>query len=96
MHRTALHIFRSKNYMLVADHWNQGFWKIKRCSVGTKAYIYRGTSIQTLTCTGICRGVNAGYDLLYEDGSSATTGSGTIMYTCNGSNYHDITLTFWS
>lgn len=80
----------------VADHWNQGFWKIKRCSVGTKAYIYRGTSIQTLTCTGICRGVNAGYDLLYEDGSSATTGSGTIMYTCNGSNYHDITLTFWS
>ena len=88
--------FPFKNYMLVADHWNQGFWKIKRCSVGTKAYIYRGTSIQTLTCTGICRGVNAGYDLLYEDGSSATTGSGTIMYTCNGSNYHDITLTFWS
>lgn len=85
-----------KNYMLVADHWNQGFWKIKRCSVGTKAYIYRGTSIQTLTCTGICRGVNADYDLLYEDGSSATTGSGTIMYTCNGSNYHDITITFWS
>lgn len=88
--------FPFKNYMLVADHWNQGFWRIKRCSVGTKAYIYRGTSIQTLTCTGICRGVNAGYDLLYEDGSSATTGSGTIMYTCNGSNYHDITLTFWS
>lgn len=88
--------FPFKNYMLVADHWNQGFWKIKRCSVGTKAYIYRGTSIQTLTCTGICRGANAGYDLLYEDGSSATTGSGTIMYTCNGSNYHDITLTFWS
>ena len=104
--------FPFKNYMLVADHWNQGFWKIKRCSVGTKAYIYRGTSIQTLTkrrpgkptisivggvkCTGICCGVNAGYDLLYEDGSSATTGSGTIMYTCNGSNYHDITLTFWS
>lgn len=88
--------FPFKNYMLVADHWNQGFWKIKRCSVGTKAYIYRGTSIQTLTCTGICRGANAGYDLLYEDGSSATTGSGTIMYTCNGSNYHDIILTFWS
>ena len=35
--------FPFKNYMLVADHWNQGFWKIKRCSVGTKAYIYRGT-----------------------------------------------------
>lgn len=85
-----------KNYMLVADHWNQGFWKIKRCSAGTKAYIYRGTSTQTLTCTGICRGVNADYDLLYEDGSSATTGSGVIMYTCNGSNYHDITITFWS
>lgn len=85
-----------KNYMLVADHWNQGFWKIKRCSAGTKAYIYRGTSIQTLTCTGICRGVNADYDLLYEDGSSATTGSGIIMYTCNGSNYHDVTITFWS
>lgn len=31
--------FPFKNYMLVADHWNQGFWKIKRCSVGTKAYI---------------------------------------------------------
>lgn len=28
--------FPFKNYMLVADHWNQGFWKIKRCSVERK------------------------------------------------------------
>lgn len=88
--------FPAGNSMLIADHWNQGFTKIKKCHVGTQAYIYRGTSIQTLTCTGVCQGVNSDYDLLYADGSSATMGGGTLMYTCNGANYHDVTITFWS
>lgn len=88
--------FPAGNSMLIADHWNQGFTKIKKCHVGTQAYIYRGTSIQTLTCTGVCQGVNSDYDLLYADGSSATMGGNTLMYTCNGANYHDITITFWS
>lgn len=38
---------------------------------------------------------NGDSDLLYADGSSATMGGGTLMYTCNGANYHDVTLTFW-
>lgn len=40
-------------------------------------------------------GINGDSDLLYADGSSATMGGGTLMYTCNGANYHDVTLTFW-
>lgn len=50
--------------------------------------------MQTLTCTGVCSGINGDSDLLYADGSSATMGGGTLMYTCNGANYHDVTLTF--
>ena len=88
--------FPAGNSMLIADHWNQGFTKIKGCHVGTRAYIYKGASIQTLTCTGICQGVNNDYDLLCADGSSATMSGNTLMYTCNGANYHDITITFWS
>ena len=88
--------FPAGNSMLVADHWNQGFTRIKNCHVGTLAYIYQGISVQTLTCTGICQGVNNDYDLLCADGSSATMGGGTLMYTCNGANYHDVTITFWS
>lgn len=87
--------FLAGNTMLVGDHWNQGFSKIKNCHAGTLAYIYRGTSVQTLTCTGVCSGINGDIDLLYADGSSATMGGGTLMYTCNGANYHDVTLTFW-
>lgn len=81
--------------MLVADHWNQGFTRIKSCHAGTKAYIYKGDSIEALTCTGISKGINNDYDLLYADGASATTGGGILMYTCNGANYHDVTITFW-
>ena len=88
--------FSAGNAMVIGDHWNQGFTKIKSCTVGTKAYIYRGDSIETLTCTNVCRGINNDYDILYEDGTSATTGSWLLMYTCNGANYHDITITFWS
>jgi prepilin-type processing-associated H-X9-DG protein len=87
--------FLAGNTMVVGDHWNQGFSKIKNCHAGTLAYIYRGTSVQTLTCTGVCSGINGDSDLLYADGSSATMGGGTLMYTCNGANYHDVTLTFW-
>ena len=88
--------FSAGNAMVIGDHWNQGFTKIKSCTVGTKAYIYRGDSIETLTCTNVCRGINNDYDILYEDGTSATTSSWLLMYTCNGANYHDITITFWS
>lgn len=88
--------FSAGNAMVIGDHWNQGFTKIKSCTVGTKAYIYRGDSIETLTCTNVCRGINNDYDILYEDGTSATTGSWLLMYTCNGANYHDITITIWS
>lgn len=84
------------NSIVVGDHWNQGFTKIKACTAGTTAYIYRGDSVETLTCTNIRRGINADEDLLYEDGLSATANGGLIMYTCNGVNYHDVTLTFWS
>lgn len=87
--------FSAGNAMVIGDHWNQGFTKIKSCTVGTKAYIYRGDSIETLTCTNVCRGINNDYDILYEDGTSATTGSWLLMYTCNGANYHDVTITFW-
>ena len=87
--------FSAGNSMVIGDHWNQGFTKIKSCTVGTKAYIYRGDSIEALTCTNVCRGINNDYDILYEDGTSVTTGSWLLMYTCNGANYHDITITIW-
>ena len=44
---------------------------------------------------GPSKGINNDYDLLYADGASATTGGGILMYTCNGANYHDVTITFW-
>lgn len=58
------------------------------------------TSDEIASTLGITpEAVERGFDKLSERRRAeihATTGSGTIMYTCNGSNYHDITLTFWS
>ena len=45
--------FSAGNSMVIGDHWNQGFTKIKSCTVGTKAYIYRCYSIETLSCTNV-------------------------------------------
>ena len=82
---------------LIADHWNQGFNGIKSCSAGSKAYIISSTGKRTLTCTGIDRnGTNTSYDLLNSGGASVLGYGGIIMYTCNGPDWHSVTITYWA
>ena len=80
---------------IIGDHQNQGFSAIRGSYVGMTAYIDNGTTKQKLTCTGVTRGTNTGYDLLDSSGASVTGHGGYIMYTCN-SNWQDVTIVFFS
>lgn len=78
--------------MVVADHWNQGFTRIKSLSVGDQVYIDRGTSKTYYTVTGKSTGTNTGYDLIDGSGRSVSSIGGLVLYTCNGADWHNVTI----
>lgn len=74
---------RKHNITLIADHNYQGFNAIKRCEVGTVAYMDTGTSKQKFVCTQIFEGYNAGTELTDLDGNVVEFESGYTNYTCH-------------
>ena len=69
-----------------ADHWNQGFTKIKNCNIGTKAYLKKNDgTVVTYECVGITTGHNDGWNLTTDEGHNIIDyGFDACAYTCNG------------
>ena len=75
---------------VICAHQNYGFWRMQRSVAGrTVAYI----DGKKYLCASIFDGHNNGqildsnWNMVYYDG--------IIMYTCNGPDYHNITVSYW-
>lgn len=72
--------------IVIADHNNQGFDKIKNCTEGMNCYIVTDKTIEKYKCIRVDYGHNNSYDLTENDwGTSVTLKNqgNLIMYTCN-------------
>ena len=81
---SAAYFFVGDTY-LVADHWYDGFERIKNCKVGSEAYIDTGDKIVEYVCIGSILGHNTGTDLTDNDYKSVEVGynpKGITLYTC--------------
>lgn len=81
----------------IADHWNQGFDAIKKCVVGTKAYMDNGETKTWYVCTSVEDGHNTGLGLVdnnYQAFEDRNQG-GMTCYTCNG-NWKNIKIVFFA
>lgn len=77
--------------MIIGDHWNQGFTRIKSLRPGSQIYIDRGSSKSYYTVTGVYQATNTGYDLV-AGGTSLTGSAALLLYTCNGADWHNVTV----
>ena len=91
--QNAAAYFYLQGHLIIADHVNQGFHKIKSCSKGTVAYAPNGTKYE---CVAVMNGINTGYSLTTTDGTSIKElYPGTLVaYTCN-SNWQSVTMVFF-
>ena len=83
---------------VIGDHWNQGFGAIKKCVVGTKAYMDTKDGKQWYICTGVIPdGHNTGSALTDADYNPLTEANpgGITCYTCNG-NWKNVTIVLFS
>lgn len=78
--------------MVIGDHWNQGFTRIKSLSPGSQIYIDRGTSKSYYTVTSRFTATNTGYDIVDGSGASVLGRASLVLYTCNGADWHNITV----
>lgn len=78
--------------MVIGDHWNQGFTRIKSLSPGSQIYIDRGTSKSYYTVQGVYQATNTGYDLVSSSGTSLSGTASLLLYTCNGADWHNVTV----
>lgn len=88
--------FYLQGHLVVADHVNQGFNKIKSCKEGTIAYVPYGSGTVEYECVAVINGINTGYGLKTADGrdiSELYPGS-VVCYTCNG-NWQNVTIVFF-
>lgn len=87
--------FYSQGHLIIGDHVNQGFNKIKSCGAGTIAYIPDGGSGE-YECVAVMSGVNTGYSLTAADGTDIRNlyPGAVVCYTCNG-NWQSVTLVFF-
>lgn len=76
-------VVKKSNMMLLADHNYQGFNVIKKCELGTIAYMYTGFGMQKYVCTDILVGYNTGSDLVDLDGNIIEFEGGFTNYTCH-------------
>lgn len=87
------------NQWLVADHYYQGFEKMKNSKIGTIAYINNGERMQAYICVEKAAGKNVSYTLLDNKGNDLynRNAGGICMYTCNVVIYNgqDITYSLW-
>lgn len=82
---------------VIADHWNQGFEVIKKCTVGTKAYFDTGDKKTEYICTRSFSGHNQKTDMTDDNYNSVLYGcntDGITCYTCNG-NWKNIWIVFF-
>lgn len=68
---------------IIADHVNQGFYKIKSMRPGTKCYFDDGTNITEYTVQYLMQGHNTGYDITDLSYNSLFGKVGFMLYTCN-------------
>ena len=83
--------------IVVGDHWNQGFEAIKRCVVGTKAYLDIGAELKEYVCVASFTGHNQVTEMTDDKYKSLNYGANTggiTCYTCNG-NWRDIWIVFF-
>lgn len=84
--------FSYNGVKVIGDHWNQGFEKIKSCSVGDIATI----GDRTYVCVEVFYGHNTEYSLTDNDYNDITSHEGDLfMYTCNGC-WQNIAITAWN
>lgn len=76
---------------IIADHVNQGFYKIKSMRPGTKCYFDDGTNITEYTVQYLMQGHNTGYDLTDLNYNSMFGRVGFLLYTCN-ENWQNVTI----
>ena len=74
---------KKQNITLLADHNYQGFNAIKKCEVGTVAYMDTGDRKQKFVCTQVFEGYNVGTELTDLDGNVIEFESGYTNYTCH-------------
>ena len=88
--------FYLQEHLVIADHVNQGFNKIKSCREGTVAYVPYGSGTVEYECVSVMQGINTGTGLTTTDGRDIrNVYPGTVMcYTCNGS-WQNITMVFF-
>ena len=83
--------FNYNGVYVVADHWNQGFENIKRCSVGDIAAL----GDKTYQCINVFYGHNTGHSLTDNDYKDISTYEGDLfMYTCND-GWQNIAIVVW-
>lgn len=83
--------------IVVGDHWNQGFEAIKKCVVGTKAYLDIGAELKEYICVASFEGHNRVTEMTDNKNKSLNYGANTdgiTCYTCNG-NWQDIWIVFF-
>lgn len=82
--------------MCIADHNYQGFNAMKRCSIGTLAYIKKEDSVEVYRCIDKFNATNTGANIEDANGTmmSKINDGGLIMYTCNDC-WQNVTVTLW-
>lgn len=89
--------FQFGDFMVLGDHVNQGFDRIKKCKEGTKAYLDTGNEIKEYVCTKYFTGHNQVDDMTDDNYKSVKYGANTggiTCYTCNG-NWKNIWIVFF-
>lgn len=68
---------------VIADHVNQGFYKIKSMRPGTKCYFDDGTNITEYTVQYLTQGHNTGFQITDSSYNNMFGKVGFLLYTCN-------------
>jgi CRISPR-associated protein Cas5 subtype I-A len=89
--------FKFGDFMVLGDHVNQGFDRIKKCQVGTKAYLDTGNERKEYVCTKYFTGHNQVDDMTDDNYKSVKYGANTggiPCYTCHD-NWKNIWIVFF-
>lgn len=81
--RDSAAFIKKHNITLLADHNYQGFNVIKKCEIGTVAYMDTGMGKKKFVCTQIFEGYNVGTELTDLEGTVVEFESGYTNYTCH-------------
>lgn len=84
------------NYIVIADHNNQAFAKLRKVKVGTTGYIkFANGEVKNIKCVKTLNGHNTGYDITDNNGNSLVAKEDYMMYTCKD-NWRNIFICLWN